>query len=187
MFAALLAASIAAAPLPVTPDALQAHYGQVRTLSADVVQLKDGRFWARPLESRVRLSYTPERVVWETLTPVRSTVTIQGGTFTVVGADGRERDMGLMASDPRFAAIIRFIRSLLAVDLPAIERDFTLAYGPGELVATPRQDSQFKLFRVIVLRFDPALELTSLQLETESERTRLTFHNVQCELAPGHR
>ncbi|HET9598472.1 MAG TPA: outer membrane lipoprotein carrier protein LolA [Anaeromyxobacteraceae bacterium] len=184
MIALLAAALLVAAPPTVEPDALRARYARLRSLSADVVQLKEGRFWARPLESRVRLRYTPERVVWETLTPVRSTVTIEGGALTVVGADGRPRDLAPVANDRRLAGLVRFIQALLAVDLPAIERDFVLSYGPGQLVATPRPGGALDLFTGIVLRFDSDLDLVSLELDTTSERTRLSFHNVKRDLAP---
>ncbi|WP_242392181.1 LolA family protein [Anaeromyxobacter oryzisoli] len=166
-------------PLSLSSDALRAHYAGVRSLRADVVQVKEGKYWARPLESRIRLQYVPGRVVWETLTPVRSTVVVSDAGMTVTGPDGRPRDMGPVTNDPRFAAIIRFIRALFAVDLPGIERDFELCYAPGRLVAKPRPGSDVQLFREVRLEFDDALELRNVELDSATERTRLTFSRIE--------
>ncbi|OFX22603.1 MAG: hypothetical protein A2V77_19065 [Anaeromyxobacter sp. RBG_16_69_14] len=177
-------ALIAASPPEITADALRARYREVRLLTADVVQVKEGRFWARPFESHIRLRYTPQRVTWETLSPVPSTVVIEGGSLTVRGPSGEYRELAGMANDPRFAALLRFLRALLALDLASLERDFVLDYGPGELVARPRPGPDVPLFTGVRLRFDRDLELVSLELETASERTRLTFHHVRHEPAP---
>jgi hypothetical protein len=179
MLALLLAVSLAAGPAPLGPDALRARYAGIRSLSADVVQVKEGRFWARPLESRIRLTYTPERITWETVAPVRSTVTIAGDRLVVADASGKTRELGALAGDPRVVALLGFIRSLIAVDLPAIERDFTIRYGDGELVATPREGARLKLFDSIRLRFDASDDLAGMELVTPTERTRLSFRNVE--------
>ncbi len=174
----MMAAALAASPARLAPDALRARYAGIRSLGADVVQVKEGRFWARPLESRIRLEYTPEKITWETLAPVRSTVTISGDRLVVADAAGKTRELGALAGDPRVVALLRFIRSLVAVDLAAIERDFVVRYGDGELVATPREGAGPKLFERIRLRFDDRDDLAGMELVTSTERTRLTFRNV---------
>ncbi len=179
MLALLLAAALAAGPARLTPDALRARYAGIRSLTADVVQVKEGKYWARPLESRIRLSYTPERIVWETLSPVRSTVTIQGDRLELADASGKRRELGAMAGDPRVAALLGFLRALIAVDLEALDRDFTIRYGEGELVATPRDGSRLRLFERIRLRFDARDDLTEMELATATERTRLSFRGVE--------
>jgi hypothetical protein len=186
---ALLALTLAAAPAApavpaLTPEALKARYGGLRRLSADVVQVKEGRYWARPFESRVKLRYTPERVEWETVAPVRAQAVIEGGALYVAFADGRRSELLPMAGDPRLAALLRFVRALLAVDLAGIERDFVLSYGPGELRATPRPGSDLALFTGLRLRFGRDLEIASVDLETPQERTHLRFEHVEREPAP---
>ncbi len=189
MIAAVLALALAApaatdAPA-VTAEALRARHGGVRRLTADVVQVKEGKYWARPFESRVALRYTPERVEWETLAPVRALAVIQGDALWLVGQDGARRDLGPAAGDPKLAAILRFVRALLAVDLDGIARDFVLTYGPGAVTATPRPGSDLGLFRAVRLRFAPDLEIVSVELETADEKTRLTFERVHRERAPA--
>jgi len=188
VIAALVAAALLAAPgagPPVTPEGLRARYGGIRRLEADVVQVKEGKHWARPFESRVRLRYTPARVEWETLAPLHALAVIEGDALYLAGPDGQRRDMGPMAGDPRLEAILRFVRALLSVDLPGIERDFALAYGPGELTATPRPGSPLELFTTVRLRFEADLSIASVDLETRDEKTHLRFERVEQEPAPA--
>ena len=189
MIAALLAAAFlaeaSAGPAVVTPEALRTRYGGLRRLEADVVQVKEGKRWARPFESRVKLRYTPGRVEWETVAPIHGLAVIEGDALFLVGPDGKRRDMGPMAGDPRLEAILRFVRALLAVDLPGIERDFVLAYGPGELTAKPRPGSDLALFTAVRLRFEADLDVAAVDLETRDERTHLRFEHVVRELAPA--
>jgi len=175
--AGLLAAGLSAPPA-VTADALRARYGGLAGLDADVVQVKEGKYWARPFESRVKLRYTPARVEWETVAPVHALAVIEGSALWLVGPDGKKRDLGPAAGDPRLGAILGFVRSLLSVDLDGIERDFVLTYGPGSLEATPRPGSRLALFRSVKLRFGPDLDIVSVDLETADEKTHLGFEHV---------
>ncbi|MEI6224109.1 MAG: outer membrane lipoprotein carrier protein LolA [Deltaproteobacteria bacterium] len=178
--AAIAAVILAAAadPAPLTPEALRARHAGARSLTAEVVQVKEGRYWARPLTSHVRLRWTPGRVEWETLDPVPSTVVIEGDRVQVVSG-GNARDLGAQARDPRFAALVRFLRALAAFDLPALEGDFVLAWGPREVVATPRPGSSLSLVRKVRLVFGDDLEVRRIELESPSETTRLEFQRVE--------
>jgi len=179
-----LALVLGAAPPVLAPEALRALHHGTRALCADVLQVKEGRYWARPYVSRIRLRWTPERVEWTTLSPVASTVVIDGDGLTVRGPDGLPRDLGPAAADPRFVAMLGFVRALLALDIDRIERDFVLAWGPGEVSATPRPGSPLALFTAIRLLVDERGEIASLELETATERTRLTFERVEREVGP---
>lgn len=184
MISLLLVAALAAPPQPLSAEAIRARYAGLTSLTADVVQLKEGKFWARPFESRVRLRYTPQRVVWETVKPLPSTVVIAGGDVEITDSRGARRSLDAGARDPRFTALLGFLQALLAFDLPGIEKDFDLAWGERELTATPRAGGAVRLFNRITMRFDADTELASLVLESEAERTRLTFTRVQ-RGAPG--
>jgi outer membrane lipoprotein-sorting protein len=179
MLALLIATVMTASPARLSPDALRARYAGIRSLSADLVQVKEGRFWARPFESRIRLRYTPDRIVWETLSPIRSTVTIEGEHLAITDAAGKTREVGGLSGDPRVVALLGFIRSLIAVDLQALDRDFTMRYGESELEATPREGSRLSLFQSILLRFDAHDDLVAMELVTATERTRLTFRTLE--------
>ena len=170
---------LASAQPNVTAEALRARYGAVLQLTADVTQRKEGRYWARPFESQIRLRYTPERVVWETVSPVKSTVVLEGSAITITGPGGDKRAVGPVDGDPRVDGLVRFIRALLAFDLPSIERDFLLAYGEGTVVATPHPGSGLAFFTSIRLAFDGQLNIVTIELATDSEHTRLTFENVK--------
>jgi hypothetical protein len=173
----LLAALLLAAPGDLTPDALRARHAGATSLTAEIVQTKEGRYWARPLVSHVRLRWTPSRVDWETLDPVPSTVVIEGDRVQVASG-GTARDLGAQARDPRFAALVRFLRALAGFDLPALESDFSLAWGAREVVATPRPGSSLASIRRVRLSFDDDGEIRRIELESPSETTRLEFQRV---------
>ncbi len=179
MIALTLAALLVAPSATLTPDALRARYGGLSRLDADVVQVKEGKYWARPFESKVKLRYTPGRVEWETVAPVHALAVIEGSALWLVGPDGKKRDLGPAAGDPRLAALLGFVRSLLSVDLAGIEREFTLRYGPGTLEAVPRPGSTLALFLSVKLRFGPELEIQAVDLTTADEETHLRFEHVE--------
>lgn len=84
-----------------------------------------------------------------------------------------------MGADPRVTAMIRFIRALVALDLASIERDFTVRYGPRELVATPRASSELAVFESIRMRFDEHVDPVELEVRTANERTSLRFERLE--------
>jgi hypothetical protein len=178
VIAAALAALLLVAPPALTPEAIRARHAGATALRADVVQTKEGRYWARPLTSHVRLRWTPARVEWETLDPVPSTVVIEGDRIRVTTASGT-RELGALAADPRMAALVRFLRALAAFDQPALERDFQLAWGAREVVATPRPGSALAMLREVRLRFDDDAEIRRIEIASPGETTRLEFERVE--------
>lgn len=179
MHALLLALLVSAAdPAPITAEALRARHARTATLTAEVVQVKEGKRWARPLEARVRLRWQEGRVEWETLSPVRSTLVVQGDAITVLGPDGRARDLGAAAADPRFGAVLRLVRALLGADLGALEREYALAFAGREVALTPREGPAAAIFESVRLRFDDAGEIAEVRIASPAETTRMTFLSV---------
>lgn len=178
MLTPLIALVLASSPPLLTSEALQARFGGVTELSADVTQVKEGKFWARPMRSKIKLQWTPKKILWEALTPVHSRVTIEGGALTITAPDGSSRTLGGASGDPRFSALIGLLEAFLALDLPRIEKDFALEYDGLALIARPRPTTAVRQFTAIRFRFDEQLELRTLELESESEKTRLSFENI---------
>jgi hypothetical protein len=178
VIAAALAALLLTAPPAFGPDAVRARHAGTRSLTADVVQVKEGRYWARPMTSHVHLRWTPARVEWETVDPVPSTVIIEGDRIQVRTSSGT-RDLGALAADPRMAALVRFLRALAASDVAALERDFALAWGEREVVATPRPGSSLSLLKEVRLTFDADAEIRRIEIASPAETTRLDFERVE--------
>jgi len=162
----------------ITPEMIRARHAGARSLAADIVQTKEGRYWARPLVSHIRLRWTPARVEWEILDPVHSTVVIEGERLRVL-TDKGSRDMGAVAGDPRFTALLRFLRALASFDLAALERDFSLSWGARDIVATPREGAGLGVLKLVRLEFDDAGEIRRIDVETAAETTRIEFRNVE--------
>jgi len=180
----LLAALLGGAPAPVTDAGLRARYGDLAALTAEIAQVKEGRYWARPMRSQVTLRWTPRRVEWETTAPVRALVVIEGETLTITDARGQARTMA-GAADPRLRALITLLRAFLSLDLAAIEREYQLEYQGSELVARLRPQAAVRTFTTLRFRFGPDLDLVALELESEAEKTTLAFQRLERTARPG--
>ena len=177
---ALLAALLAAPPKPLDAEALRARYGHLTALSAEISQVKEGRFWARPMRSSIRLRWTPARIEWETRSPVRSLAVIEGDALALTDSRGQTRSLGA-SGDPRLQALLSLLRAFLSLDLSAIERQYVLRFDGRELVAELRPEATVRVFHTLRFRFDEALALQSLELEADGEKTRLVFDRLVLE------
>ncbi len=176
--AALIVALLVAAQPAPTADRLRQRHSGVKTLEADIVQVKEGRFWARPLTSHVKLHWTPSRIEWETTEPVRASVVVEGDRVRVTGPGTDGRDLGAAARDPRVAALLKFLRALVAFDLPSIEKEFELTWQERALDGRPRA-STGSAFEHIRLTFDADDEIQLVEFSTATEKTRLEFLKVE--------
>lgn len=180
MLAPLLLASLLSSPLapvPLDAAALRARYGDLTAFAAEIRQVKEGRFWARPMQSTVSLRWTPRRIEWETHSPVRSLVVIEGDVLTVTDARGKARTLGA-PGDPRIQALVSLLKAFLSLDLDTIGRQYELQYQGRELVARLRPETTVRVFGSLRFRFDERLDIADLELEAEGERTRLTFDRL---------
>jgi len=176
----LLASLLTAPPAPLDAAALRARYSNLASLTAEISQVKEGRYWARPMRSTIALRWTPRRIEWETRSPVHSLVVIEGDALTITDAHGRVRSFGAVG-DPRLQAIVTVLRAFLSLDLAAIERQYELQYLGSELLARLRPDATVRVFSAIHFRFNERLDITSLELEAEGERTSLAFDRLAWE------
>jgi hypothetical protein len=175
--AALMAVLLAAQPLP-TADRLRQRHSGAKTLEADIIQVKEGRYWARPLTSHVKLHWTPSRIEWETTEPVRASVVVEGDRVRVTGPGTESRDLGGAARDPRIGALLKFLKALVAFDLPSIEKDYELTWQERSLEGRPRAATATALER-IRLTFDANDEIHVVEFSTATEKTRLEFLKVE--------
>ena len=182
MLAPLLLSALLAAQLDA--GALRARYGNLSALTAEISQVKEGRYWARPMRSSIRLRWTPRRVEWETLSPVRSLVVIEGDSLTITDAHGKVRTLG-PAGDPRLQAVVGLLRAFLSLDLAAIERQYELGWEGTELSARLRPAATVRVFTTVRFRFDERLDLQVLELEGDGEKTQLTFDRLVREARPA--
>ena len=173
-----LVALLLFATTALSPEVLRARHAGTKSLSAEIVQTKEGRYWARPLVSHIRLTWTPQRMEWLTRDPVPSRVVIEGGHIVVSGGAG-SRDLRAAEADPRFAALLRLLQALAAFDLEALQQDHALAWGGRDVVATPTTKSGAALLTRIRLVFDDDAEIRLIELTMPSEVTRLEFQRVE--------
>ena len=173
------AAEPAAAPAgALSAEVLKAHYAKITAFTAEADQEKKAAFLARPLKSEVVMSMKDGRIEWKTLKPVVSSIAIDADGIHLEsgGASGAGEALKNAGKDPRAAAFIGFLRSLFALDFPAIEKDFALTFSGNAMQARPRETSSLgAMIRGIDLEFAPDLALRKVVVETKDETTTLIF------------
>ena len=172
-------ASSAAQPAgSLSAEVLKAHYAKITAFTAEADQEKKAAFLARPLKSEVVMSMKDGRIEWKTVKPVVSTIAIDAdGIHLESGAaSGAGEALQNAGKDPRAAAFIGFLRSLFALDFPAIEKDFALTFSGNQMRARPRETSSLgAMIRGIDIEFAPDLSLRRVVVETKDETTTLVF------------
>ncbi len=167
----------------VSAESLKAHFTKLGPFTAEAEQVKTARFLARPLKSKIKMRYSLERIEWETVSPIRSSVVIDKDGLHVQGNAGAAQ---ATKQDPRAMALLRFIRNIFALDFAALEQDFTLTFEGKVMKAAPKDGSTLKgMLGAIEMRFADSLDLESLQITTPDETTKLTFGKLVSEAKPA--
>lgn len=128
--AALLVASLAAAPLAHALDLAQlaAQLARVPAGEATFVEKRRVEMLDRTIESSGRLSFrAPDTFVRETLVPRREVLSVTGNTLAVTTM-GRTRTMQLDAL-PEAAVVVEAIRGVLTGNRATLERVFAATVG----------------------------------------------------------
>jgi hypothetical protein len=159
---ALLAPGAARASTASAPDlaALLRRIGGQPERRAAFVERRYSALTRAPLESRGRLLFrAPDRLEKQTVTPVRETVRIEGGTVTIEGAPVRgvpDRRSVQLADIPLLSALVESLLATLAGDRARLQRHYqpVLAHeGRGwALTLTPVEPALRDAIARVVLR-----------------------------------
>jgi hypothetical protein len=159
---ALLAPGAARASTASAPDlaALLRRIGGQPERRAAFVERRYSALTRAPLESRGRLLFrAPDRLEKQTVTPVRETVRIEGGTVTIEGAPVRgvpDRRSVQLADIPLLAALVESLLATLSGDLARLQRHYQAALthdGRGwALTLTPVEPALRDAIMRVVLR-----------------------------------
>lgn len=165
----------------VSRERITAAYASVAKMTAEVEQIKEGRYLARPLKSQSRLVYTPASIEWITLSPVASKVIIDGQGLKVVMPDGAAAPQPGAANNPKIGALIGFLRAMIALDFAKLEKDFALVFTNNKVIATVLPSSPLSFMKKLTVEFDNALKVSTLLIESERDKSLLTFREVVIE------
>lgn len=160
------------------------RYNDVQTFTADIIQKKTSPHLFKPLKSRVRLTYTPDKIVWQIVEPVLSTATLDDQGMTLE-QDGKVQKMS-GKDQPQLASLIRVLRAILKLDFKTIREHFVLEFTADELAARARTDvKDGGLIKRMNVRFKGNLEPKSMYIETNNEQTDLTFSRIVISTVDG--
>jgi hypothetical protein len=146
---------------------VKTHYAGTKGLEADIEQTKTSPYLTKPLLSKIHLAVKPGEIRWEVKEPVASTFVFD------------ESGKSPFPENDKTKALIGFIKSLVTVDFPAIEREFTLEASGQKLIATPRAGSPLAgMIKRMELGFAPDLTLSTLDIDAANEATHLVFRSL---------
>ena len=91
VFVLLVTIAAAANAATMSIETLQTRYKSLKNLTAEIEQEKTGVYLAKPLQSQIHLEYHDGHVVWETKTPVKSRVLLEGQNLKLVDASGNTK------------------------------------------------------------------------------------------------
>lgn len=179
-------AAAAEAPSPGTPPelaALMAHlaqrqHGHIPYTEEHFIGVLD-----RPLKSSGELFYdAPGRLEKRTLVPKPESAVLDNGTLTV--HRGKRTYVAQLADYPQLVPLIDSIRALLAGDLPALERLFSVEWHSGgtqgggtqwQLRLTPRDPAMAQAVKVLEVRgADGNLQVFEIR-QSDGDRSVLTL------------
>ena len=175
----LFAAAPFARAETLTLDRLKSAYSGQKGLDADIIQTKTSRYLAKPLKSRVHLTVNDETIRWEVKAPVVSTVVFDPRGAHFFDDKGHEDVGAKLPEGPKTEALVGFLKALITVDFPKLERDFDLQVSGQDLIATPRAGGTSIPIKELRLVFDASLKLTSLTVAADSETTAIEFTRLE--------
>ena len=182
---ALLAPGAVRASTASAPDlaALLRRIGGQPERRAAFVERRYSALTRAPLESRGRLLFrAPDRLEKQTVTPVRETVRIEGGTVTIEGVPVRgvpDRRSVQLADIPLLAALVESLLATLAGDLARLQRHYQAALaheGRGwALTLTPVEQALRDAITRVVLRGQGDAVTAVDIFESGGDRTELSI------------
>jgi len=164
LFALAQTVRAADAPSPATPPELAALMAQLAQRQHGHIAYTEEHFIGvldRPLKSSGELLYdAPGRLEKRTLLPRPESVVLENGTITA--HRGKHTYVASLADYPQLVPLIDSIRALLAGDLPALERLFSVEWQGGHPEGKPDPKSEWQLR---LTPHDPAMARAVKELE----------------------
>lgn len=161
---------------------LQAHYNDVKGISADFTQRKQSALFDEPLVSKGRFYYGyPDKIRWEQLSPNENYFVLNKDE--VIQFDGQtiKRSTGL---NMQMSIFRQFILSTVDGSIlkdPSFEKSFQSLAGKQKITLIPLDKRMAKRLEKIELMFDEkSLLLDQLKMyENQDESTEINFSNQQ--------
>jgi outer membrane lipoprotein-sorting protein len=187
---ALVAASLAADPLPQEAVEVWEAMSQVRSLEASFRQSRTTTLLAQPLVSTGTLRFArPDRLAWVVQTPGRSTMVVDGSKVGMSYPDLGVHEQLDLAGDPDAERLVRSMMVWLAGDLEQVQADYAVQFAAAPAgsealhLATlePRSPTMAALISKLELSIggEPLRVLAVTMHEPDGDRVDITMHDVQ--------
>lgn len=127
---------------------------KVQTLQANFVQVQSRKILRHPLESLGTVRFTrPSTLVWNVLTPMRSTFSLEGQRATMDVPDVGVHERFDLAAVPDASRLATSLMVWLEADAAAVERDFTATYvqAPASVRLVPKDTRLAGLVTTVTL------------------------------------
>jgi hypothetical protein len=165
----------AASAANLDASSLKKAWTGVTWMEAHVDQVKKSPHFVRPLKSKVVLIWTPKRIVWKVVEPNQVEMVLEDGVSTGMPTGSMD--------NTRIAMLARLLEKIFTVDIEGLQREFDLTFGEHEVLAVPKMASA--PVRRLQIKFDADLRPATVNVETGSDQTELTFRSLKLSRNPG--
>ena len=167
----------------LTLERVLTSFAEMSGFSASFTEKKEMDLLAKPLTSSGTLHYSaPDKLVRRTDPPKESTVLIDGDTLSFAEG-GEKQDSINLNEQPVVRQFVDGFRHVLAGDLAALQKDYTLDFqtsGEGwTLTLTPTGKDARQLVEEVVVKGEGTALNTLIVKETIGDVTTTTFSQVQ--------
>ncbi len=153
--------------LSFTKEEIAQFYQKAKTIETQMIQEKQASYLLKPLVSKVRFFKDKERIIWESIEPIKFHLEMD-----LLGNLKSSNQAQEIFKNPiirkKIQKIAKMLQSIFSADFVEFEKDFTVKFSQNILLAQPRH-KETPLNYDITMEFDKNKYLKSVLMKNADE------------------